>query len=176
MQFCGNRFFYAALFAAVLLIQFIWIRMKNKSGREFFSDRLTDVVFCLFLAITIGTLFRLYPGNHLSPEWDSAVFLYIGRRMTEGKIPYLDLFDHKGPLLYLIEYLGCLLTPGRFAGVWFFEIVSLFVTLYLSCRAARILTKEDNQIYISLLLTYFLVRLICLKQELYYIWREKLQH
>lgn len=155
MQFYGNRFFYAALFAAVLFIQFVWIRAK-KLFRWELSEKLTDVFFSIALAFTIGALFRLYPGNHLPPEWDSAVFLYIGRRMTEGKIPYLDLFDHKGPLLYLIEYLGCLLTPRSYSGVWFFEVAHLFATIFISCKTVRLLTKQDIRIYISLLLTYFL--------------------
>ena len=155
MQFYGNQLFYAALFTAVLLIQFAWLRVKRLFRWEL-SEELTDVLFSITLAFTIGALFRLYPGNHLPPEWDSAVFLYIGRRMTEGKIPYLDLFDHKGPLLYLIEYLGCLLTPRSYSGVWLFEVAHLFATVFISCKTVRILTKQDTCIYISLLLTYFL--------------------
>ncbi len=60
---------------------------------------------------------------------DSSVFAYIGKEMAEGKIPYRDLFDHKGPVLYLIQYLGYRITPGRFTGIWILEIVNMLVTL-----------------------------------------------
>lgn len=155
MQFYGNPLFYVALFAAILFIQFVWTRAKLTCCRVL-SEKFTDILFSITLAFTIGSLFRLYPGNHLPPEWDSAVFLYIGRRMTEGKVPYLDLFDHKGPLLYLIEYLGCFLTPNSYSGVWLFEVAHLFATVLISCKTVRILEKQDISTYVSVLLTYLL--------------------
>ena len=155
MQFYGNSLLYVALFAAILFIQFVWTRAKLIPC-HILSEKLADILFSITLAFTIGSLFRLYPGNHLPPEWDSAVFLYIGRRMTEGKIPYLDLFDHKGPLLYLNEYLGCFLTPNSYSGVWLIEIAHLFATVLISCKTVRILEKQDISTYVSVLLTYFL--------------------
>ncbi len=41
---------------------------------------------------------------------DSSAFLYIGSQMSVGKVPYLDLFDHKGPLLYVINVIPFLLS------------------------------------------------------------------
>jgi len=35
--------------------------------------------------------------------------------MHEGKVPYRDLFDHKGPVLYFVEYLGAF---GGTIGIW----------------------------------------------------------
>ena len=37
---------------------------------------------------------------------DSAMFQVIGRGITKGLVPYKDLFDHKGPILYFIQALG----------------------------------------------------------------------
>lgn len=46
------------------------------------------------------------------PE-DNAVYTYIGWAMAHGKVPYVQLWDHKGPLLYLIERLGAVVpVPG----------------------------------------------------------------
>ena len=42
-------------------------------------------------------LFPLYNSS------DSAIFMLIGKGITDGKIPYRDLFDHKGPFLFCIE-------------------------------------------------------------------------
>ena len=35
---------------------------------------------------------------------DKAVFVYIGEAMRNGQVPYRDIFDHKGPFLYFINY------------------------------------------------------------------------
>lgn len=34
------------------------------------------------------------------PGWDSGVFLYFGNGILKGLIPYRDMIDHKGPLIY----------------------------------------------------------------------------
>lgn len=52
---------------------------------------------------------------------DSSVFLYMGRRMQEGLVPYRDVFDHKGPILYFINYIG--LQLGGTNGVWLIEVL-----------------------------------------------------
>ena len=37
---------------------------------------------------------------------DSSVFITVAAVMKNGGMPYLDTFDHKGPLLYIINYTG----------------------------------------------------------------------
>lgn len=66
---------------------------------------------------------------------DSAVFYYIGRTITKGLVPYRDVFDHKGPLLYLIDALGDTIHSGY--GLWFVQLVfmtALLAVLYKTCR------------------------------------------
>ncbi len=66
---------------------------------------------------------------------DSAVFYYIGRAITKGLVPYRDVFDHKGPLLYLIDALGDIL-PSEY-GMWFVQVLfmtALLMVLYQTCR------------------------------------------
>lgn len=60
---------------------------------------------------------------------DSSVFKYIGWAMSNGQIPYLDTFDHKGLLLYFINLLGYLISPHR--GLWFLEFVFMFLAVFL---------------------------------------------
>lgn len=59
------------------------------------------------------------------PDRDAGVFLYIGSRILEGEVPYRDIWDHKGPLIYYINALGIALTPGSELGVWALEAVAL---------------------------------------------------
>ncbi len=71
----------------------------------------------------------LSPINHPVPGRDQGVFLYIGQQITVGRIPYLDAWDHKGPLLFYINALGLLLEPGGLWGVWWLEVVWVMVGL-----------------------------------------------
>ena len=48
---------------------------------------------------------------------------------------YRDVFDHKGPLLYLINWAGTLVGPE--SGVWVFEIASFFLTSYFVYSTLR---------------------------------------
>ncbi len=71
----------------------------------------------LFLfAISICLNSGIAPGNR--NLYDSNSFIYIARLMQYGLIPYLDVFDHKGPLLYFINYIG--LGFGDQIGIWFY--------------------------------------------------------
>jgi hypothetical protein len=63
------------------------------------------------------------------PGQDNGVFLYGGQRVLAGDIPYLDFWDHKGPLIYYINALGLFLGSGSRWGVWFIEFAFLFVTI-----------------------------------------------
>ena len=70
-----------------------------------------------------------YPGT------DSSVFEYIAMIIQQGYMPYVDTFDHKGPLLYLINYFDWLLLGWR--GPLLSITISLVVTfslLYKMCR------------------------------------------
>jgi len=53
---------------------------------------------------------------------DSAVFSYIGSAMHKGVVPYRDVFDHKGLLIYVINWLGSFLGPSLI-GVWIIEVI-----------------------------------------------------
>ena len=57
--------------------------------------------------------------------------------MAEGKLPYRDLFDHKGPLLYLIQRVGIGLTPGSYIGVWILELISMMISAWSMTACSR---------------------------------------
>ncbi|MDL5050789.1 glycosyltransferase family 39 protein [Oscillatoria amoena NRMC-F 0135] len=56
---------------------------------------------------------------------DSGIFAYIGQQLAAGKRLYVDVWDHKPPLIYWWNALGCLLSPGSVKGIWFFACLHL---------------------------------------------------
>lgn len=80
-----------------------------------------------FLLLIFISLFSL-PGITL-PNRDSSVFQYAGAQMLAGKIPYLDFWDHKGPLIFVVNALGAWIHGGDPSGVWLVELVLLAASL-----------------------------------------------
>lgn len=59
--------------------------------------------------------------------------------MQKGYMPYKDSFDHKGPLLFLINWLGNEIS--YFRGVWIFEWIAVTLTFFFSYKSARIFSR-----------------------------------
>ena len=75
----------------------------------------------------------LYPIN----VWgDANCLLTVGRVMREGGVVYRDIYEQKGPTLYLIHALAACISDTSFLGVYVLEVVSFAATLYLACCMA----------------------------------------
>ena len=89
---------------------------------------------------------------------DSSVFMTVAMMMDRGYMPYRDTFDHKGPLLYLLNFWGRHIDVYR--GVWFIEFVSVFITFLFIYKIARlkcnkVLSYVTLFISVSLLFDFF---------------------
>ena len=82
--------------------------------------------------------FTLYNG------YDQAIFEQMGLGMLQGRIPYVDLFDHKGFLLYIINAAGLWLSPGHL-GIYL--ILSLSLSLTFLCWLHRELESSANKYF-----------------------------
>ncbi len=87
--------------------------------------------FSLFLCMQS----RLSPFSHEVSGTDSSVFRYVAYLMGKGYVPYRDTFDHKGPLIYFIDYFGMLLDWEW--GIWIFEVLALYVGVLFSYKTIR---------------------------------------
>ncbi len=115
-----------------------------------------DAVMCLLIAVVFGLQLATAPFAKGYPGTDSAAFLYIGHRMMQGAVPYVDLFDHKGVLLYLIEYLGLSISGGKFWGVWLFEVAGLFATALFTVKTAALFDSKKETGYLAAFGTLFI--------------------
>jgi len=79
------------------------------------------LLFCIVFAV----LLPYSPVGQGLPSRDSGVFLYAGWRVLHGEVPYLQVWDHKPPVIYYLDAFGLWLTPDTVWGVWLVEVVSL---------------------------------------------------
>lgn len=89
-------------------------------------------ILLIILVIIVGTCF--IPLSNMLPNRDSGVFLYVGQQILDGSIPYRDIWDHKGPTVYYINALGLLIAQGSQWGVFFLELLSLFIAALLGYK------------------------------------------
>ena len=135
-------------------MQGFWFLIKGRAREQKKpASWAVDLLVCVCVAFTVGTLLHQYPGTKVPVSTDGSVFLYIGKQMHAGKVPYVDLFDHKGPALYVIQYLGYLIMPNSIAGgVWILEMISLTVTAMFMMKTARLVAKDVRSGYLALMM------------------------
>lgn len=98
-------------------------------------------VLCAALALLIATTSSpLYATNFWT---DTNLYFTIGRGMTQGLMPYRDLFDHKGPVLFMLYALGALVSDTSFLGVFLLEIASLAAALYFAWKTVSLYGEDD---------------------------------
>lgn len=104
------------------------------------------------ITITIvSTCSPLYPFN----PWDDAnCFFTLGRGIKHGFVPYRDLYDHKGPLIYILYALAAFISEKTFTGVWIIECTTASIFAVYSWKTVRLFT--DTPAYSIIVMPLFL--------------------
>lgn len=105
------------------------VRMKALVGKNKITDKnviiyfviaLISCLFCLLFSFTTSILYNVHGG-------DSSIFKAVGKLWYNGQIPYLECFDHKGPFLFFIEYIGYGLNSERI-GIFIIQLLFMIVS------------------------------------------------
>ena len=116
------------------------------------NEKMTAFSFSLFLGII--TWFTLATSVRKGlPLLDASIFEYFGYAMSHGQRMYLDLFDHKGPVIFLINYLGY--SFGASLGIKILYLVSLIVFFYIGYYISRLFTGIRNS-FVVLVITFII--------------------
>ena len=62
---------------------------------------------------------------------DESIFLYGGRILNLGLTPYVDFFDHKGPMLYVLNSVGLKVAMPNLSGVVLIQSLLICIALIL---------------------------------------------
>lgn len=84
---------------------------------------LLATIFVTFFSYTTSPIY-----SELGDTPDSPIFQMIGKYWTKGAIPYKDLWDLKGPYIFLVNATGYWLTGTR-TGVYLLQIAYMLLTL-----------------------------------------------
>lgn len=108
-----------------------WVKAADVSFWALFGLCLIPATLLISFFSQASTPFHPYITS------DAAVWSVIGQGITEGYVPYRDLYDHKGPLLFFIYALGFFISAGK-VGLCLLESVSVALILAASFRLARL--------------------------------------
>lgn len=94
----------------------------------------------------VSVLFLLLFSPYTTPlndyfGYDTALWHVIGRGITQGFVPYRDLFEHKGPLLFFIYAFSWLFENQRLA-MFFLQCVFFAVTVCYMYKLCRLFTAQ----------------------------------
>lgn len=92
---------------------------------------IASAVFVLFFSSN-GTLFQDNVGT------DVGIWCIIGRGILHGYIPYLDLYDHKGPLLFYIFSVAMAISEGK-TGLFLIEVLFTSISVFTIFKMAKLL-------------------------------------
>ena len=122
---------------------------------KLFNKRTTDrtllrMGFALLVSFAVLTVCSknsfLYPMN----DWvDVNCFFTVGRGITHGLVPYRDLYDQKGPLLYFVYALAALMTEHSFLGVFVIETLLFLLFLYIGGSIAELLSNKPCSFWLT---------------------------
>ena len=112
-------------------------------GEEKFFT-LNKIVFHVALILTSFVFVYLFSystsfGYHLF-GCDSVLFQAVGKFWAQGHLPYVELFEHKGPLLFLIEAIGYAIYPR--AGLMVLQIIFLYLSCLLAWRTMELYSSN----------------------------------
>jgi len=107
--------------------------------------------YWLFVGLAFASLFLYSKTSPLywTNDWvDPNAFMTVGRGIIHGLVPYRDLFEQKGPLLYFIHALASF-TGNNFFGIYLIQSLLLTSSLILFYKLGRLYLPE----YLALIVT-----------------------
>ena len=118
------------------------ISLQLKYNTKNCIKNIAITVLLLLLPLFLSLITNYSPTNNLPLMHDCGIFSYIAYVMQNGMNMYVDAWDNKGPLLYMIYYIGMCLS-GEF-GVYLLEYISLAVMTIFGYKTIKLITKDKG--------------------------------
>lgn len=122
-----------------------------------FIKKYQIIIYCFVLSFVVLLITSknsfLYPLN----DWvDANAFFTVGKGMMNGVVPYKDLFEQKGILLYLIYGIGYLISHKTFHGVFLIEVIFFSSFLYYLYKIVEMFLNKKYSFIILPIVSLFI--------------------
>lgn len=118
--------------------------------------RETMVTVWLALLSFLFLLLFAFDSSPLNPRnfGDSSVYKTMGLGLSQGKVPYRDLFDNKGFYLYLLQALGMTISYSKW-GVFILCVLNFTVVLSLFRKIGKLFNLNAKRMVVPFTITLF---------------------
>jgi len=116
--------------------------MKNRLTQSFLRV-IPLLALAIFVLLVVG---QANPYTTL-PTRDSGSYLYIGRLILRGDVPYIAAWDSKPPAIFYINALGLFIGRGTRWGVWLLEFLFLYLAAVIGYRLLRKIWQPGAAIF-----------------------------
>ena len=115
------------------------------------KQKITEYIGLFIVSATHLLLFSLWtsPFYRYWYGCDASFFSLVGRGIIEGKVPYRDFFDLKGPYFFFVEALGQLMAHDRL-GAFLIQIPFAFASLVLIYEISLLFISRKKAIFVMI--------------------------
>lgn len=124
---------------------------KERILKNDYINYILLLAFAITLSISCLAASPLWNGVQTN---DSIVFQLMGKGLLEGKVIYKDIFDHKGPIMYIINAIGILINNKY--GIWIIETILIYISSIFIYKTSRLFLRKEYSIFISAIYLFFL--------------------
>ena len=110
-----------------------------------------EYIGLFIVSLTHLLLFSLWTSPFYK-DWygcDASFFTLVGRGILEGKVPYRDFFDLKGPYFFFVEAVGQLMAHDRI-GAFCIQIPFAFASLVLIYEICLLFISKKKAIFVMI--------------------------
>lgn len=109
------------------------------------KEVLTDVLLAIICGFVMVLLLAHATSilNNVNYGSDSAWIQLVAKAWVEGLVPYIDTFDHKGPLYFAIDALGYLF-PNTRLGLYIVESIMMSAQIFIVLNCMRLVCNEKK--------------------------------
>lgn len=91
------------------------------------------------------------PAFYFDYSPDNNAFFTVGKAMAHGQVLYKDIFEQKGPYIYLLHIIAYLVAQRSFVFIYFYESLTLIASMYLTYRIAKLVLTTPQALLVGIL-------------------------
>ena len=138
----------------VIVVNYIASKLfifNEKQNSAFFKKGLIFTAVAA-IALSLAMLSDWAPFRHRDGFCDTGVYKYVGQVIRDGGMPYKDVFDHKGPLMYILQAVSGYVDEYR--GEWILEFLAITISAFAIYAIARRLGCKPLKAILALVIVF----------------------
>lgn len=111
-------------------------------------------IYSILTVFFCSKMSPLYPIN----EWaDVNLYFNVAKAMVNGQVLYLDIFDHKGPLVFFLYAIGYIISNDSFIGMFIIECFAWIILTFTAYYTAKMFLDRAYSFLVAIAFLPFFI-------------------